>query len=225
MHSETPKSNSRPLLWSPVGRKHSILCLGLGIRSFQNYPQLCLHVSHNPLTPSPIQTPSTLLGQHPSLSTQREGWGPSLIHNIQAPGRGREAEATTGRPAAWPLEVTVRLSQSFWTFWQPHPLLALDHQGSQGKHLEHSDGNEQPLPCTSGQTSQRRGGPPAPMETVTLPAPGRQGPGTPVCISCPASLTAARAGEGGESGTRPRRAPQALGAGDWPFPQDDTDTQ
>ena len=59
------------------------------------------------------------------------------------------------------------------------PLWALDHQGSLDKHLDFSDDCEEPLPSTSGQTSQRRGGVPAPMETVTLLVPHQQGLTTP----------------------------------------------
>ena len=59
------------------------------------------------------------------------------------------------------------------------PLWALDHQGSLDKHLDFSDDCEEPLPSTSGQTSQRRGGVPAPMEIVTLLVPHQQGLTTP----------------------------------------------
>lgn len=68
-----------------------------------------------------------------------------------------------------PREDFVRLGKTFWIFSLATPaILALDHQDRRGKHLECSDGCKEPLPSTSGQTSQRRGGPPGPVETVTL---------------------------------------------------------
>lgn len=69
----------------------------------------------------------------------------------------------------------ARLSFSLATL----PLWALDHQGSLDKHLDFSDDCEEPLPSTSGQTSQRRGGVPAPVEIVTLLVPHQQGLTTP----------------------------------------------
>lgn len=68
-------------------------------------------------------------------------------------------------------------------------LWAPDHQGSLDKHLDFSDDCEEPLPSTSGQTSQRRGGVPAPMEIVTLLVPHQQGLTTPGPHFCEYILT------------------------------------
>lgn len=97
--------------------------MGLGIRGFQNYPQLLLHFSDNPFSHMPSQTPWAFLVQYPSLSTHSSERHHGLL---PSPG-GRDSEALASIGDA------VTLGETFWTFsLAASLLLALDHQGSWG---------------------------------------------------------------------------------------------